>query len=220
MGIFGRANGGVLFLDEVAELSTHMQAKLLRVLESGEYSPLGGKTKQADIRIISATNRDIHQMLTDGIVREDFYHRLNVISLEMPPLRKRKEDIPLLIQEFSLKNQSKTMTIKAIPDIVLEQMMAYHWPGNVRELFNELRRYYYTGKLLHGTFFDCPPEMLSLPFLKDRLPLKDAVLEFETHYIQYMLDLHKGDKNAAANELGVHLRTIYNKMKKEGNERN
>jgi len=76
-----------LFLDEVAELSTHMQAKLLRVLESGEYSPLGGKTKYADIRIISATNRDIHQMLTDGIVREDFYHRLNVISLEMPPLR-------------------------------------------------------------------------------------------------------------------------------------
>jgi len=88
-------------MDEVADLSIHMQAKLLRVLESGEYAPLGGKTKYADIRIISATNKKFNQMLADGSMREDFYHRLNVINLDIPPLRKRKEDIPLLIQEFS-----------------------------------------------------------------------------------------------------------------------
>jgi len=215
IGLFEKASGGVLFLDEIADLSTHMQAKLLRVLENGEYTPLGGKTKYADIRIISASNKKFNQMLADGSMREDFYHRLNVINLDIPPLRKRKEDIPLLIQEFSLKNQSKKMSIKPIPGAVLEQMMAYNWPGNVRELFNELRRYYFTGKMLSAAYSVNPSETLTLPFFKDRLSLKDAVYEFETHYINYILNHHEGDKNAAAKELGVHLRTIYNKLKKE-----
>ncbi|MBF0451647.1 MAG: sigma 54-interacting transcriptional regulator [Candidatus Magnetomorum sp.] len=100
-------------------------------------------------RFLSATNKNPSQMVSDDLMREDFFYRLNVLSLEIPPLRKRKQDIPLLINEFIEKNRSKRMPVRNIPDYIIEQMKAYKWPGNVRELFNELRKFFYTGKMIN-----------------------------------------------------------------------
>ncbi len=211
-GFLEQANGGILFLDEVAELSLSMQAKLLRVMETGEYAPLGGKTRYGDIRFLSATNKKPSQLVSDNLMREDFYHRLNVLSLEIPPLRKRKQDIGLLINEFIERNRSKKMSGRSIPDHVIEQMMAYHWPGNIRELFNELRKFLYTGKMINIDYSENSVETTSLPFAKDGLTLKDAVSQFEQYYIDRALALNNGARKKTAEMLDITPRTLYNKV--------
>jgi PAS domain S-box-containing protein len=213
-GFLDQANGGILFLDEVGELTISMQAKLLRVMETGVYSPLGGKSRYADIRIISATNRNLDQMLSDGHMRADFYHRLNILPIEIPPLRKRKEDIPLLIQEFIEINSTQKIPNRNIPDHIIAHMKTYHWPGNVRELFNELRRYCYTGKMLKKDYSEHPDETIALPFLQSGLTLKEAVLRFEEYYIERALSSNSGERKKTAKILNITPRTLYNKAKK------
>ncbi|KPA17592.1 Fis family PAS modulated sigma54 specific transcriptional regulator [Candidatus Magnetomorum sp. HK-1] len=212
-GFLDQANGGILFLDEVGELSISVQAKLLRVLETGVYTPLGGKNRYADIRLISATNKDLYQMVSDGTMRKDFFHRLNVLTIDIPPLRKRKEDIPLLIHEFIERNRSKKIPNRNTPDHLVDHMMTYHWPGNVRELFNELRRFCYTGKLFKIDYSEFPDETTSLPFLKSGLTLKEAVSQFEEYYIGRALSFNKGARKKTAKMLDITPRTLYNKAK-------
>ena len=137
-GKFELADGGTIFLDEIGTMSPALQAKLLRVLQEREFEPLGAeRTQKVDVRVIAATNRDLRQMVADGRFREDLYYRLNVIPIHMPPLRERREDIPVLVEHFIAKHAQRAgKRIDALEPGVLEALQAADWPGNVRELEN------------------------------------------------------------------------------------
>ncbi|HET7542524.1 MAG TPA: sigma-54 dependent transcriptional regulator [Polyangiaceae bacterium] len=215
-GRFARARGGTLFLDEIGELSPAVQVKILRVLQEGEYEPVGGHTVKADARIVAATNRDLVSEVEAGRFREDLYYRLNVISVTAPPLRARREDIPLLVDHFlgvyCTKNGRARLTV---PSDVLHKLMDYSWPGNVRELENVIER----AAVL------CRTEVLGLPDLPDavasaapRLPseltfsIGTPLSEVEQRMIRDTLSHTGGDKSLAAQLLGISTRTIYRKL--------
>jgi DNA-binding NtrC family response regulator len=141
-GKFALADGGTIFLDEIGTLSTAVQAKLLRVLQEREFEPLGAeRTQHVDVRVIAATNRDLKQMVSDGTFQEDLYYRLNVIPIAIPPLRARREDIPVLIDHFVAKHtQRNGKRIERVEEAVMEALHRYDWPGNVRELENTIER--------------------------------------------------------------------------------
>jgi DNA-binding NtrC family response regulator len=141
-GKFALADGGTIFLDEIGTLTTTIQSKLLRVLQEREFEPLGAeRTQRVDVRVIAATNRDLKQMVTAGTFQEDLYYRLNVIPIELPPLRDRREDIPVLIEHFVQKHRHRTgKRIDRVDDDVIEALQRYDWPGNVRELENTIER--------------------------------------------------------------------------------
>ena len=140
-GRFAKASGGTLFLDEIGELSPAVQVKLLRVLQEGEYEPLGGNTVRADVRIVAATNRDLRAEVSAGRFREDLYYRLNVIAITAPPLRARREDVPLLVDHFLGLYCAKNGRPRLKPTRgALDRMLDYSWPGNVRELENVIER--------------------------------------------------------------------------------
>jgi len=215
-GFFEQARGGTLFLDEIGELTPSMQAKLLRVLQDGEFRPIGAtRSETADVRIIAATNRELRKMVREGTLREDFFHRIHVIAVEIPALRRRKEDIPLLVDHFLSTRIGEGRKMPTISTELMAQFMAYDWPGNVRELFNELRRFAATGKVELGG--GRPPEAAysdgELPFLGGGRPLADAVLDFEGFYIQRTLGEAGGRKKETAKRLGIDRRTLYNKLK-------
>lgn len=142
IGRFELAHGGTLFLDEIAEISPATQVKLLRVLQERQFERLGGtKTIEVDVRVIAATNKNLEQMVEDGKFREDLYYRLQVIQIYLPPLRERKDDIPLLVEHFIQKyNTPNKKQIKAVTPEAMQMLMAYHWSGNVRELENAIER--------------------------------------------------------------------------------
>jgi len=213
-GFFEQASGGILFLDEIGELNKNMQAKLLHIIETGEYIPIGGRKRRANVRIISATNKDLKEMVKQGKMRADFFHRLNVLNLTMPPLRERKEDIPLLIHHFAETNQSLNINNRMITDNIIVQLKDYHWPGNVRELFNELRRYYATGELENAAYVFSDNDSTFLDGLSRKYSLNDAVIQFENYYIDKVLKLHDGKKGETAEALGIDPRTLYNKLNK------
>jgi two-component system response regulator HydG len=215
-GRFARARGGTLFLDEIGELSPAVQVKILRVLQEGEYEPVGGHTVKADTRIVAATNRDLVSEVEAGRFREDLYYRLNVISVTAPPLRARREDIPLLVDHFlgvyCTKNGRARLTV---PSDVLHKLMDYSWPGNVRELENVVER----AAVL------CRSELLGLSDLPDavasaapRLPseltfsIGTPLSEVEQRMIRDTLSHTGGDKSLAAQLLGISTRTIYRKL--------
>ncbi len=215
-GRFARARGGTLFLDEIGELSPAVQVKILRVLQEGEYEPVGGHTVKADARIVAATNRDLVSEVEAGRFREDLYYRLNVIAVTAPPLRARREDIPLLVDHFlgvyCTKNGRARLTI---PSDVLRKLMDYSWPGNVRELENVVER----AAVL------CRAEVLSLSDLPDAVasatPRPPSELTFaigtplsevEQRMIRDTLSHTGGDKSLAAQLLGISTRTIYRKL--------
>jgi transcriptional regulator with GAF, ATPase, and Fis domain len=141
-GRFALADGGTLFLDEIGTMSEPVQAKLLRVLQEREFEPLGAeRTQRVDVRVIAASNRDLRQMVTDGKFQEDLYYRLHVIPIEMPPLRERREDIPILVEHLVRKHAQRAgRRIDRIEEGVLPALMGYDWPGNVRELENTIER--------------------------------------------------------------------------------
>ena len=219
-GFFDQADGGTLFLDEIGELKPVMQAKLLRVLENGEYMPVGSSgARTADVRIIVATNKDIQEMLDRGDMRPDFYHRLNVINITLPPLHQRREDIPLLAEHFlSPESQAGKTEPGSSPPIISEKILRklrlYDWPGNVRELFNVLRRYRVDGILNPADCLTAAVETEDVPFLEENLSLSKAVKAFEQYYIRRILDRCSGKKKQAAEVLEVNRRTLYNKLKK------
>jgi DNA-binding NtrC family response regulator len=215
-GRFARARGGTLFLDEIGELSPAVQVKILRVLQEGEYEPVGGHTVKADARIVAATNRDLVSEVEAGRFREDLYYRLNVIAVTAPPLRARREDIPLLVDHFlgvyCTKNGRARLTV---PDEVLRKLMDYSWPGNVRELENVVER----AAVL------CRAEVLALSDLPDAVanatPRPPSELTFaigtplsevEQRMIRDTLSHTGGDKSLAAQLLGISTRTIYRKL--------
>jgi len=140
-GLFESADGGTFFMDEVGDMSPALQVKLLRVLQEGTFMPVGGtESKKVDVRIVAATNRDLTAMVKAGTFREDLFYRLHVVSLRVPPLRERRDDIPVLVQHFLAKLEKREKRSKVITPRTLERLMAHAWPGNVRELENEMER--------------------------------------------------------------------------------
>lgn len=228
-GIFELANTGTLFLDEIGELPLSLQPKLLRVLDSGEFFRIGGKTPcQADVRIISATNRDLRKMVEQGLFREDLYYRLNVIPIKIPPLRERKEDICELANQFLAIYNRKYMTNKKLSLQTQNYLMQYSWPGNIRELKNMIERLATISKLdiisLKGPIEDeqkllsfSEPETgkkyLTLPEEAGALPpLSEAVHDFELEYIRRALYQNGGNVSQTAKQLGIHRSAIYRKL--------
>ena len=215
-GRFALANGGTLFLDEIGEITPALQVRLLRVLQEKSYEPLGGTvTVKTDARIIVATNRDLAALTRSGSFREDLYYRVNVVRVELPPLRRRKEDIPLLVEQFIAKfNRLHHATVRGISPEALSLLMAHEWPGNVRELENIIER----------AFVLCPDCIIDISTLPDEFTLnrnrhahgaslQDARQQLESEQILSALDRNSGNRLAAARELGMHKSTLFRKIK-------
>jgi PAS domain S-box-containing protein len=158
LGMFEAADGGTLFLDEIGDVSPAVQVKLLRVLQEREIRRIGdNRNRQVDVRVITATNKDLHQLVAAGKIREDFFYRIHVFEVEMPPLRKRKEDIPLLVEQFVNELcKAKGRTIDGVAKDTLDVLMDYHWPGNVRQLRNAIERACVSAVGDRITFLDLP----------------------------------------------------------------
>ncbi|MCL2824735.1 MAG: sigma-54 dependent transcriptional regulator, partial [Polyangiaceae bacterium] len=216
-GRFAKAAGGTLFLDEIAELSASVQVKLLRVLQEGEYEPVGGDTQRADVRIVAATNRNLRDEVAAGRFREDLYYRLNVIAITAPPLRTRREDIPLLVDHFLGVYCAKNG--RARLDITREatqSLMDYDWPGNVRELENAVERGVVLCRSSALSEADLP-EVISSSASKPvpsamTIPIGTSLDEVERRLIRETLRHTRGDKAIAAQLLGISTRTIYRKL--------
>ena len=225
-GFFEMANGGTLFLDEIGDTSLSMQVKLLRVLQEGTYLPVGSTSPQkADVRIIVATNRNIKEMMEKGEFREDLFYRINVINVNLPPLRDRKEDIPILIEHFLEKRcAEKGIPTKIISKKCMEKFFDYNWPGNVRELENEIERVV----VLSGGDKSVNPDTLSqriLDFGEDKSiifnkgintngSLKKAMQELEKIMIRDGLKRCKFNKSQLAKELGISRASLIMKVDK------
>ena len=215
-GRFAKAAGGTLFLDEIGELSPSVQVKLLRVLQEGEYEPVGGNTVKADARIVAATNRDLHAQVTAGRFREDLFYRLNVIAVTAPPLRARREDIPLLVDHFlgvyCAKNNRPRLSVTRA---VMQLLADYMWPGNVRELENVVERAVVLCRGDTLTVEDLPEVVIQAseqPRTALSVTIGTPLEEIESRLIRETLRHTKGDKPLAAQLLGISTRTIYRKL--------
>ncbi len=220
-GMFDEADGGVIFLDEIAEIPVAVQAKLLRVLESHEFRPLGANENTAvEVRVLAATNRDLAERVRSGTFREDLFHRLNKVTIDLPPLRERLEDIPLLVRHFlqgASRNFSKN--VRGVSREVQKLFLKYGWPGNIRELANVLES---AAMLCKKDFID----VANLPkYLRDYIPPQGAIAfgghghlsslnDLEKDYILYLLKVAKGNMRQTAKILGISRTTLYNKLAK------
>lgn len=217
------ADGGSLFLDEVSEMSLGMQVKLLRVLQEREVSRVGGEEViKVDVRVIAATNRDLIQDMEEGRFREDLYYRLNVVTLNVPPLREREEDIPLLAQHFlgmfTEKNHKK---IRNITPQAMDRMLKYGWPGNVRELMNAIERAVVLARSEYLDEEDLPPvvqdeELKSQDVTPESVPGNLPLDEVEKATILKTLEASRGNKSETARRLGITRKTLHKKLKKYG----
>jgi two-component system response regulator HydG len=222
IGRFQFANGGTLFLDEIGDIPMSIQIKLLRVLESGEIVRVGtNEPIKVNVRLISATNRDLSDVIADGRFRQDLFHRLKVVNIKLPPLRERRDDIPLLIEHFLKEfTTSHAKTIKSITPALHRALMAYSWPGNVRELKNTIESMVVidadgvldlddlTEDLQSATGGDKSDRHSGVPSLVGK-----SLEEIEKFYIGETLDLTKGNREEAARLLGIGERTLYRKLK-------
>ncbi len=216
-GLLFEAHEGTLFLDEITEMPVSLQAKLLRVIETREVRPLGDTNSYAvDIRIISSSNRDIPSLIELGKFREDLYYRLKVIDIEMPPLRERKEDIPLLIQSFiSRFNQELKKNVSGVSEEALKLLLNYSWPGNVRELENVIQRAITLSRHEEILPEDLPPTLLQKEeeiIFKNALEKKFTLDQLEREYIKRVLIETGGNKSKAAEILGLDRKTLYRKL--------
>jgi DNA-binding NtrC family response regulator len=226
VGRFELANGGTIFLDEVGDMSTALQVKLLRVLQEQNFERVGGsKSVRVDVRIIAATNRNLDEAVARGEFREDLYYRLSVIPLNLPPVRERKEDIPLLLQHFVDQfNRLRDRKLQGFSPPVLRMLMNYHWPGNVRELENLVDRVV----VLKGqgivepedlpdkmrTAWTPTPAITAMDLPGDGFCLDIAVRDFERELIARALQKADGVKNKAAQLLGIKRTTLIEKLKR------
>lgn len=215
-GRFELAHEGTLFLDEIGEITPSIQVKLLRVLQEGEFERLGGtKVLRSNVRIISATNVNLENAIKQKRFREDLYYRLNVITIDMPPLRERREDIPLLVSHFlKIYQEKNNKVIDGISEDVLDILTDYQWPGNVREIKNVIERAVVLTQDRVITLKDLP-ENISRENVEERkltIPFGMPLREIEKKIIIETLRRSKGDKEITANLLGITPRTIYRKM--------
>ncbi len=227
-GLVAEADGGTLFLDEIGDLSPLMQTKLLRLLQEGEYKPVGSVvTHKADIRFIAATNHNLKTAIRERTFREDLYYRLNVIHFDLPPLRERKDDIPLLAYHFLNRYaQANQKPIEEISPVALQALMARDYPGNVRELENIIERgvIYCRGKTLtvKDLLLDSEREtaMPELEMDMARLPFKDAkdrmMQMFHQQYIEALLREHGGNISRAAETAGIQRQYLHRLIKETG----
>lgn len=219
IGLAEVANGGTLFLDEIGELSLAIQAKLLRFIQEGEIYRVGGKDAiKVDIRLICATNRELDLEVQKGNFREDLYYRINTIVVSAPPLRRRKEDIPSLVNFFLKKGHSFITKTRTISDEALKILVSYDWPGNIRELQNVCERLQILSEG-HTIMINDIPENIRNPEIKDNSIAYDPSLplyELEKRYILKALSHFGGNKTQAANNLGITIKTLYNKLHEYG----
>ncbi|ERI09993.1 sigma-54 interaction domain-containing protein [Aneurinibacillus aneurinilyticus] len=218
-GKFALAKGGTIFLDEISEMPLLMQVKLLRVLQEKEIEPIGAdKPESVDVRIIAATNKDLLSLVEQGKFRHDLYYRLNVVMLDIPPLRERKSDTPLLIEHFLEKLTKETgISVEGIEQEAMDALLSYSWPGNIRELRNVLERALYVK---HDSFIaiqDLPAEFLEATPVSEQSgegagTLKQAVEQAEALAIRRAIMEAKGDKRIAAKRLGISKSSLYAKL--------
>jgi two-component system response regulator AtoC len=222
-GVFARADGGTLLLDEITEMPIELQSKLLRVLESGEYLPVGSESPQSsNARVLAASNRDPSRAVADGYLREDLLYRLNVFPIELPPLRKRTGDIELLAGHTLQRLNKEQGTRKRLSSRALEQLERHDWPGNVRELINVVRRsYILAGPRIeriaalddHGG--DAKPAA-SAPAPDARGFVGRSIADVERELILATLEHYGGNKKRTAEALGISLKTLYNRLNRYG----
>jgi two-component system response regulator HydG len=222
-GRFELADGGTLFLDEVADLSPVTQPKILRVLQEGEFERVGGtKTLRVDVRIVTATNQDLVQLVREKRFREDLYYRLNVITITVPPLRERRQDIPLLAHHFlrvyAAKNNRK---LDGLSEEALARLETYSWPGNVRELENAVERAVVLARGSVVEVIDLPASVVegapSADWVK-AIPVGTSLAEVEQQLLEETLRQTKGNKTLAAKLLGIDPKTVFRKLKQAGPE--
>lgn len=215
-GYFERAEGGTLFLDEVDTLSPAAQTRLLRVIQEGELERVGGKqTLPVDLRIISATNQNLEDLVKQGQFRNDLYYRVNVVRLSIPPLSERPEDLPYLVQLIVLRLSMKyNKQVESVSREVMQKIRLYSWPGNVRELENVLERsiLFANGKQLTRLDLDVQIKTKSLEEWKD---IKEHTLSrLEQSFLESSLTQHQGDIKKVAGNMGITTRAVYSKLKK------
>jgi PAS domain S-box-containing protein len=219
-GYLESADGGTLFLDEVGEIPLNMQVKLLRAVEDGSFTPIGStRAKKTNIRIIAATHRDLKDRVKSGHMREDFFYRVHIIPIHIPPLRERKEDLPLLVYHFcqTFSDNGKTAFI---PGKILKAMQTYDWPGNVRELQNAIHRYV-TFKTMDFLKINPPEpndaiddESYHFSRSSEKFDLRVAMENFEKRVVEKTLKQNQGNRTRAAKALGIERRSLQRKLKK------
>jgi two-component system, NtrC family, response regulator AtoC len=225
MGKFLQADGGTIFLDEIGTASPAMQVKLLRVLQELKFEPVGGtKTYEVDVRVILATNEDLAQSVAQGSFRQDLYYRINVINIELPPLRARSSDIPLLAHTFleQVREDARREVTGFAPDAMVA-LERYHWPGNVRELQNVVERAVLLGKEQVITLADLPADVrgatnILVSHSAGTRTLKEALEGPERQIILSVLESNGWNRNMTADQLGINRTTLYKKMKRLGLE--
>lgn len=212
-GLVEIADGGTLFLDEIGEMGLEAQAKLLRFLQEGEIYRVGGKDPiKVNVRIVSATNKDLEAQVRNGKFREDLYYRINTLTVHMPPLRNRTEDIPLLVEYF-LKSGMQSH-VQGVSPVAMVWLTRYPWPGNVRELQNTVERFKVLVEANEVSGSDVPANIKGAQRESDELEGPDALLlaNIERRHIFRVLEHFKGNKTKAANAMGITVKTLYNKL--------
>jgi transcriptional regulator with PAS, ATPase and Fis domain len=214
-GRFTLAKGGTILLDEIGDTSPAMQVKLLRVIQDRIYEPLGSrKSEYADVRIIAATNKDLHEEVRAGRFRQDIFYRLNVISITIPPLRERKEDIPVLVDYFVNRlNKSQQKRVRGVDEETMTRLMAHDFPGNVRELENAIEHAFVMCR--HGYIQPRHlPEIFGGVSLPENIAFtKESIKGIEAAHLTTTLKRHNWDRQKSAKTLGMHRSTLYRKMR-------
>ena len=219
-GLLAAAGEGTVFLDEIGELPIELQPKLLRVLQEREIRPLGSTQRiPMKARIIAATNQDLAAAITRGIFRKELYFRLNVVTIKLPPLAERREDIPGLVRFFLAKHRTSQSAITEVSDEAMARLMSYDWPGNIRELENCIQRVLALGSGSQARVIDLPSTILYFVGKPaSEQPAVTTLRELEQRQILQALEATQGDRQRAAKLLGIGKTTIYRKIKEYGLE--